>query len=191
MEYLIPYISKDLILYSISSLSSSISATQNIFNFIIDHKDSDYEIYQKQLSRIDLINKLQIVSSLIQDIVTKHNIEKDNIEKDNKEKYNDEKDNIENNTDYIIVNMLSNNKMNLNIAKPIKISLISTLDIINKINITLEIIQTKIVSHQNSYLRIIKKINLHDEVADIIHYNMILDNRLSIFFNVLKIYNCV
>lgn len=188
MEYLIPYISKDIILYSISSLSSSISATQNIFNFIIEHKDSDYEIYQKQLSIIDLINKLQIVSSLIQDIITKHNIENNTENNTEKNNENNTENNIENN-DYIIINMLSNNKMKLNIPEPIKISLISTLDIINKINNTLEVIQNKIITHQKSYLRIIKKINLHDEVADILHYNIILDNRLSLFFNVLKIYN--
>ena len=68
-NYVISFMAYNVIFYSITSLSNSITSTQNIFKFIIDHKDSDYVIWQNQLESTDLYNKLEITSSLIKDII--------------------------------------------------------------------------------------------------------------------------
>ena len=60
------------LLYSIVSFSTYISSTQNIFRFIVDHKDSDYAVFQHQIESTDLTNKLQITNALIKDIIQKY-----------------------------------------------------------------------------------------------------------------------
>ena len=53
MEYIIPLFSYNIMFYSITSISTYIVSTQNIFNFILDHKDDDYIILQQKLESIE------------------------------------------------------------------------------------------------------------------------------------------
>ena len=192
MERIIPLLSYNAIIYSITSLSTSILSTQNIYKFIIQHKDNDYIIFQQQLEATDLYNKLNIISSLIKDILYKHY-------------YNDKYPNLTNTSDeiekilhpitiestdeYNIVNLIKNTSINLKVPEPVKLSLLSCLEIIIKINNVLEQIYSKIITHNKSFIKYLVKINITLEINKIILYNELLNSRLHILFEVLKIYS--
>jgi hypothetical protein len=189
MNYILPFVTYNAINSIIISLSTSLTSTQNVFKFIINHADSDYLIYQHQLETTDLHNKLNITIALIKDIIRKHcykkniDVEKliDSLIKPDYEFHN----NIEN--DFTMINLI--NDTSVDISEPIKMSLLSTLEIINKINGILEKIQQKILAHQNSYFKSIIKINIHHEVNRTIHLTNIFNSRLEILFNILQIYS--
>ena len=79
MNYVMPIMACNALFYSITSISTSITSTQNIFRFVIEHKDSDYVIWQRQLETTDLHNKLNITSALLKDIIKNHCIKKNNL----------------------------------------------------------------------------------------------------------------
>ena len=225
MNYVMPFVAYNAIFYSISTLSTSISSTQNIFKFIVDHKDSDYVFYQHQLETTDLNNKLNIITALIKDIIKKYYVKKvdiehnkkEDIEHDNKEdidnlllelfnpKYNllDESEIIEtklNNTqsmtsfetnNFTIIELVKNSSIDIIIPEPIKISLLSTLEIINKINNILVKVKNKILQHEKSYLKNIIKINIYNEINEIINLTNLFNLRLDMLFKLLKIYQCL
>lgn len=62
MNVLLPTLSTDIIYYCITSLSTSISSTQNLYNFIVNYSrtNDDYIVYQKKLINTDISNKLQV-----------------------------------------------------------------------------------------------------------------------------------
>jgi hypothetical protein len=200
MDYVVPIIACNTIFYSITSLSTSITSTQNIFKFIIDHKDSDYVLWQRQLETTDLVHKLRITSALIKDIIRTHCIQKNSTEKIEIENLIDEitnpklkiNDNTHNNEysviEYSMVDLIKKTSIEINVAEPIKISLLSVLEVINKINNILEKIQRKIESHQNAYFKSMFKICLHDDVNQIISLTNLFNSRLSLLLELLKIY---
>lgn len=241
MNYVMPFVAYNAIFYSISTLSTSISSTQNIFKFIVDHKDSDYVFYQHQLETTDLNNKLNIITALIKDIIKKYYVKKEDIEHDKKvdiehkkvdidnlllelfnPKYNllDESEIIEtksstksstnssntvldksiNNSqamisfetnNFTIIELVKNSSIDIIIPEPIKISLLSTLEIINKINNILEKVKNKILQHEKSYLKNIIKINIYNEINEIINLTNLFNLRLDMLFKLLKIYQCL
>ena len=67
----IPLLTCNILFYSITSLSNSITSSQNVFKFIVDHKDCDSIIFKNITTDLDLENKLKIVESLIYDIIKK------------------------------------------------------------------------------------------------------------------------
>ena len=71
--------------------------------------------------------------------------------------------------------------------EPIKISILSVLEIIIKINNLLEIIKNKIIEHNSSYIRILYTLNIHNEISKIINLNNIFNDRLQLLFEILKI----
>ena len=68
----IPLITCNLLFYSITTLSNSITSTQNVFRFIYEHKDNDYLIYKNEIKKFDLLNKIKIINSLITDTIKKY-----------------------------------------------------------------------------------------------------------------------
>ena len=177
MDYIIPLLSYNVIFYSITSISTYLVSTQNVCKFIIDHKDNDYIIFQQKLESIDLINKLNIVNSLIKTIVKKYNINIDELL---------ESKQIKENTldDYLMIELHNINNIT---NEPIKISILSVLEIIIKINNLLEIIKNKIIEHNRSYIRILYTLNIHNEINKIISLNNIFNDRLQLLFEILKI----
>ena len=165
-------------LYSIVSFSTYISSTQNIFRFILDHKDSDYAVFQHQLESTDLTNKLQITNALIQDIIQRY--EKVSFDHENPLFVTDKGD------DGIMINIehLKFDK----IPVPIQISIMSTIEITNKIHTLLETIQHKVKTHQSSYIRSIIKINIGLDIGKLIALTNIFNQRLDLLIHLLTIY---
>lgn len=192
-------ITQDIIFKCVSSLSTSILSTYNLYNFIVSNSNSDYQIYQSQITSTDLANKLLLASSLIKDVVKKHHFAEhsdlsigeimklydSNVEEEIKIIH----DSLE---EFNIISFIQSNKIISNIPEPVKISLYSTLEIIDKINNILNIIHNKIKTHSESYIKYLTKLNIHPEVEQLINLDKIFDMRLGLLLNVLKIYsNCV
>lgn len=193
MNYVMPIMACNALFYSITSISTSITSTQNIFRFIVDHKDSDYVIWQHQLETTDLHNKLQITSALLKDIIRKHSVSKDkNILPDEMENLIDEitnpKFDIDDQNDYSMVELVRKTSIEIIVPEPVKISLLSLLEVINKINNVLEKIYVKIGEHQKTYFKNMFKINIHNEINKVLFLTNLFNSRLTILFELLKIY---
>ena len=167
------------LLYSIVSFSTYISSTQNIFRFIVDHKDSDYAVFQHQLESTDLTNKLQITNALIKDIIQRY-----------------EKVSFANDNPLIITEkgddgtMIDIEQWQLSkVPSPIQISIMSTIEVTNKIHTLLETIQHKIKVHQSSYIRSMIKINIGLDINKLIALTNIFNQRLELLIHLLAIYN--
>ena len=163
------------LLYAIVSFSTYISSTQNIFRFIVDHKDSDYAVFQHQLESTDLTNKLQITHALIKDTIQKY------------EKVLFEPVLVTDKGDdgtMIDIEHLQLDK----VPSPIQISIMSTIEVTNKIHTLLETIQNKIKVHQASYIRSIIKINIGLDINKLIALTNIFNQRLQLLIHLLAIY---
>ena len=170
---MVPLVACNALFYSITLFSTYISSTQNIFKFIVEHKDSDYVVFQHQLESTDLINKMEIANALIKEIVNKW--------ADNKEV-----DLSKDTTDGVLVNANSINMTG--VPMPIKLSIQSLLTISNKINTTLDTIYCKINAHQQSYVKSFIKIKIADDIGKIVSMTALFEQRLSLLVNLLKIY---
>ena len=182
MDFMLPAVACNALFYSITCFSTYISSTQNIFKFIVEHKDSDYAIFQHQLESTDLTNKLGITSALIKDILKTLCIADSTNKKDPfvcKEIQGLELIEIE------VINTMNFDK----IPEPIKIAILSTLDIANKIIILIETIHKKIQIHQLSYIKSFIKINIGTDVKNIMSLTQLFNMRLDMLVNLLKIYN--
>jgi hypothetical protein len=164
------------LLYSIVSFSTYISSTQNIFRFIVDHKDSDYAVFQHQLESTDLTNKLQITDALIKDIIQRY----EKVLFDNLVSVTDKGDD----GTMIEIEQLKLNK----VPSPIQISIMSTIEVTNKIHTLLETIQHKIKLHQSSYIRSMIKINIGLDINKLIALTNIFNQRLELLMHLLAIY---
>jgi iron-sulfur cluster repair protein YtfE (RIC family) len=189
---LTPVISKDIIYYCITSLTTSISSTQNLYNFIINFSNinNDYQIYQNKLINADLSNKLQVISLLITDIIKKYHFQDQNDEV-NLSEWIEKCLHIKVNEDdgFHVVSNIKNNTLITDLPKPLKITLQSTLEIINNINCMLQQIQNKIHNYNCSYFSYFYKLNIHDDVNKLVTYCEIFDRRLTMLFDILKVYN--
>jgi len=166
------------LLYSIVSFSTYISSTQNIFRFIVDHKDSDYAVFQHQIELTDLTNKLQITNALIKDIIQRY--EKMQFDNDNPLIITDKGDDG---------TMIDIEKWQLSkVPSPVQISMMSTIEVTNKIHTLLETIQHKIKVHQSSYIRSIIKINIGLDINKLIALTNLFNQRLELLMHLLAIY---
>jgi hypothetical protein len=90
-----------------------------------------------------------------------------------------------------MITHIQNNNIISNVPEPIKISLNSTLEIIEKINYVLNKIHNKIKNHSASYVKYVSKLNLSNEINELVSFDKIFDKRLGLLLEVLKIYSDV
>lgn len=192
-NYFATFIARDVVFYTITTISTSIISIQNIDKFIVEHKDNDYVIFSSQLEKTDLINKLVITSSIIKDIFIKHSSTDNKIDFDKifnipsvelimKTKV-DETD-----FDFDIINNVNYNEIKVEIPEPVKISILSTLETIHNINIIFDLIHKKIIEYNKSYFNFYK-VNITNEIQKINHLNEIFNSRLDMLFKIITIYN--
>ncbi len=197
MNIILPHlVTQDIIVKCVSSLTTSIISSYNLYNVIITHSisQSDYQNYQNQITSTDLANKLLLASSIIKDIIKKHHFKTDSnvpIEKII-ELYKDElKIEFDGEEGFDMITHIQNNNIITNVPEPVKISLNSTLEIIDKINHTLNKIHSKIKTYSISYFKYVSKLNLLEETEELIGLDKIFDKRLGLLLEVLKIYSDV
>ena len=178
-------LTKDIIL---SSISTSVSATTSVIKYLLCYKESELDIFKKELFNTDLCNNLQIVSCIIDDIVKKHN------KNNNNDKYEIEKIEIINNDGHlnesclILHNDYKVKKKNIYLPEPVKQILFTTYEVIEEIKKYLEIIQFKIQNHETKYLKNWRSININNDINNIIKINLIFEKRMKLLFEVIKIY---
>jgi len=190
-SYFATFIARDVVFYTITTISTSIISIQNIDKFIIDHKDNDYIIFSNQLEKTDLVNKLIITSSIIKDIFKKHS---SNSKTDFDKIFNIPSVELikkipnENEPDYDIVSNVNYSEIEVDIPEPVRISILSTLETIHKINLIFDIIHKKIISYNKSYFNFYK-LNISEQISQISHLNVIFNSRLDMLFKIINIYN--
>ena len=171
MDFVIlPSVACNALFYSITAFSTYISSTQNIFKFIVDHKDSDYAVFQHQLESTDLTNKMQITNALIKDVVKKWT--------------NETFEPNANPSEDVTIN---GEKLS-SIPEPVRLAIQSVLFVSNKIMMVLDSIHCKIKLHQESYLKSFIKIQIKEEIHQIVIMTDLFNQRLDLLMCLLKIY---
>jgi hypothetical protein len=186
----VPLLTCNMLFYSITSLSASISSSQNVVKFIAEHKDCDSVIFKNEIAETDLENKLRIVESLIYDIIKKYSKNADEFErtkKDIQQPLITDTDLIENN-EFALVEMKSPTNVLERIDEPIKLALISTSESVQSINTLLMEMRDKINNHNKSYIKTILALSLQIELKNLHRQIKILDSRLHFLLELLKVY---
>jgi hypothetical protein len=184
----IPVITCNMLFYSMSAISSSITSSQNVVKFISEHKDNDVTIFKNELELMDLTMKLKIVETLVFDILKKYC------------KNEDEFEIVKNNMrDPLLISDVSDSEFALiemknkitifdKMDEPIRHSLLSTSEIVQKINGIITKAQEKILTHEQSYLNKLITLSLHNEINQLKKQVIILDKRLDLLLKLLVIY---
>ena len=189
MSIILYAISNDILLHTIVNITTSIITTNSLFNWFINHKNNDYNIYKKKILSTDLPNKLIIISSLIKDIIKK-NYTKTSEDIDNIiEQFLNDSLITQNNEDYTIIDTELKTNISINIPEYFKLSLLSTFEIINTINTELNNLNNKIKKHQESYLSFFYSIKIENEILNIYEYSLIFDKRIDLLFKIISSYN--
>ena len=182
---IITAITNDILMRTVTNITTSIVSTHSLFVWFIDYKNSDYNVYKKEIKVSDLHNKLLIISALIKDIIKKYYLKKeDNV--DDIIKLFIEKDITVDN--FMLVNY--DNKLNkfTEIPTCIRLALISTLEIITILNNEIMKIQMKIQDHHKRWLSYIYSIKIEEEMNTILEHNIIFEKRLDLLFKILNAY---
>lgn len=185
-----PLLTCNMLFYSITSLSTSISSSQNVVKFIAEHKDCDSIIFKNEIAETDLENKLRIVESLIYDIIKKFSTNNEEFEQTKKgiqQPLITDNISLENN-EFALVEFKSPLNVLERIDEPIKLALISTSETIQNINSLLIEIRDKINSHNKSYIKTILSLSLQLELKNLNRQVKILDSRLYLLLDLLKVY---
>jgi hypothetical protein len=183
----IPLVTCNMLFYSISTLSTSITSSQNVVKFISQHKDCDSVLFQNEMEINDITNKLKIVESLVFDILRKYC--------DNKEEFEQFKGDLiapallNDEQDYTMIELKMVNKNILErIDEPIRYALLSTAEIMQQLHNTLINCNNKINHYKQSYVKNIMSLSLQKELNDFKKQSDLLDKRLYLLLELLKIY---
>lgn len=186
----VPILTYNMLFYSITSLSTSISSSQNVVKFISEHKDSDCVIFKNEVADTDLENKLRIVESLIYDIIKKYSISHDEFEYTKRyiqlSDVNDAK--LSENNEFVMIEMKSQLTVLERIDEPIKLALISTSESVQTINGLLMEMRDKMANYNKSYIKNMLSLSLQTELKKLHRQIKVLDSRLHFLFELLKVY---
>jgi hypothetical protein len=186
----VPLLTCNMLFYSITSISASISSSQNVIKFISENKDCDSIIFKNEIADIDLENKLRIIESLIYDITKKfcnNNEEFERAKKDIQQPQIIDSISLENN-EFALVEIKSPTTVLERIDEPIKIALISTSETMQNINTLIIEMRDKINNHNKSYMKNFLALSLQIELKNLHRQVKILDSRLHLLLELLKIY---
>lgn len=188
----IPILTCNILFYSITALSTSITSSQKVIEFISEHKDCDSIIFKNEMEILDIQNKLEIIEALIFDIIKRHcktDEEFENIKTNIKTpSIICDEINEDNSSNFMMIELNTNNSAFERMDNPVKYSLLSTSETIQKINDILIKIYEKIRKHSNSYFNKLVTLCLHKELNELKKQINILDKRLYLLFEILKIY---
>jgi hypothetical protein len=185
----VPIITCNMLFYSVSAISTSITSSQNVVKFISEHKKTDTSLFHDEIEKHDLLNKLSIIEAVLQSIIKKccHSTDEYNTTiKYIKHTYVEEH---EQEHGFMLVK-LTNNTVLDRLDEPIKLALVSTSEIVQKINDIILNAQDKINNHDNSYLNKFRPIPLQEELTKLQKCCPLLDSRIQLLFELLKVYRC-
>jgi hypothetical protein len=194
---IITTITNDILMRTLTNITTSIVSGHSLFVWFIDYKNSNYNIYKNELKVSDLHNKLLIVSALIKDIFQKYYKNVDFLEQKPLQQTLGQKTlgkGVKGKEDFIFIDLdkehnlehdlLSNDFSE--IPKSIRLALLSTLDIITILNNEINKIHSKIHNHHQRWISYIYSIKIQEEMDTILEHNQIFDKRLSLLFQILN-----
>ena len=190
----VPLLTCNILYYSLTTISASIVSSQNVCKFMYEHPLSDTIVFKREIESMDLHNTLKIVESLIYDVVRIHcssDEEYENLKQDiadNKNGTNITVDMLSKNEDILLVDVKYSVKAFDKMRPPIRISLLALLDTVTNIHSSIEKIKTKIDMYNKTYFRSLTTINLQDELEELKRHDKLLNSRLNMFNELLKIY---
>ncbi len=185
----VPLLTCNILFYSVTTLSNSITSTQNVFKFVYEHKDSDYEIFKNELETLDLHNKLKIIESLIFDTIRKYC--------NNENEFKFIKEDIKNPlitsdetklAEYSIINLENRISIFDKIEEPVRYALLTTSEAVQSINIIINNIHQKVLENDRSYMKNFMTLKLTNELSQLHKQVKLLDLRISMLFDLLKVY---
>ena len=191
---LVTTFTNDILMRTLTNITTSIVSGHSLFVWFIDYKNSNYNIYKNELKVSDLHNKLLIVSALIKDIFQKYykNVDfleqktlnqKKTLGKEGKDDFEFIDKDLDLDKD-LKHDLLSNDFSE--IPKSIRLALLSTLDIITILNNEINKIHSKIHCHHQRWLSYIYSIKIQEEMDTILEHNQIFDKRLNLLFQILN-----
>lgn len=185
-----PLLTCNMLFYSITSLSTSISSSQNVVRFIAEHKDCDSVIFKNEIAETDLENKLRIIESLIYDIIKKFSINNEEFERTKKgiQQPQITETNLIENNEFALIEIKSPFAVLERIDEPIKLALMSTSESVQNINELLMEMRDKINNHNKSYIKNIIALSLQIELKNLNRQIKILDSRIHFLLDLLKVY---
>jgi hypothetical protein len=182
-----PILMCNLLFYSITTLSNSISSSQNVFKFISEHVEPDYIIFKETVEQLDLENRLKILNEFILEVLKKYCKTIDIYEELKKQITNEFT--LDNNEDFIMINSKNINFYGLdNMPNSLQMSLISLCESIYNISNLISIIHEKIIKYKNSYIKSLVALKLKSEMHKLNNLCKILDIRSKLFFDLVNIY---
>lgn len=182
-----PILMCNLLFYSITTLSNSISSSQNVFKFISEHVEPDYIIFKETVEQLDLENKLKILNEFVFEILKKY-CKTDESYEELKKKINDEFV-MDKNDDFIIINSQNVLLHDLNeMPKSLQLALISLSESIHNILNLINVVHEKIMKYKNSYIKSIVALKLKGEMHKLNNLCKIVDIRTKLFFELTNIY---
>jgi len=183
-----PILMCNLLFYSITTLSNSISSSQNVFKFISEHVEPDYIIFKETVEQLDLENKLKILNEFIFEILKKYCKTNDTYENLKKQITNEFI--LDKNEDFTLINSQNINFHELNeMPQSLQMALVSLCETIYNISNLISIIHEKIIKYKKSYIKSLVALKLKSEMHKLNNLYKILDIRTKLFFDLVKIYN--
>jgi hypothetical protein len=184
----VPILTCNLLFYSISTLSTSIISSQNIVRFISEHKVCDSIVFKNEIETLDIQNKLKIVESLIFDVIKRYcktNEEFEQIKTNIKTPIICDEEAVKG---FTIIDIKNNITILDRIDEPVRYALLSTSETIQFVNEIIIKIHEKILRHDKSYLNKFVALYLQVEIQELKKQITLLDRRLQLLFEILKIY---
>ena len=182
---IITTITNDILMRTVTNITTSIVSTHSLFVWFIDYKNSDYNVYKKEIKVSDLHNKLLIISELIKDIIQQYYLKKED-DIDNIIQQFIEKDIIVDN--FTLIDYAFKINVFTEIPTCIRLALISTLEIITILNNEILKIHMKIQDHHKKWLSYFYSIKIEEEMTTILEHNIIFEKRLDLLFKILNAY---
>ena len=182
-----PILMCNLLFYSITTLSNSISSSQNVFKFISEHVEPDYIIFKETVEQLDLENKLKILNEFIFEVLKKYCKTLQIYEELKKQIMNDFV--LDKNEDFIVINSQNINFSGLNdIPQSLQMALISLAESIHNILNLINVVHEKIMKYKNSYIKSLVALKLKSEMHKLNNLCKIVDVRSKLFFDLVNFY---
>jgi hypothetical protein len=183
----LPALTCNILFYSLMTLSNSITSSQNVLRFISDNKDCDSVIFNNEIIVLDIENKLRIINCLIFDVIKRFcisNEEYDQIQKD----ITNPIFTIGNETnDFELIDFNTHKIIIERINEPVRYALLSTSEIVQIIYNTIHTTNLKIIKYKQNYVKLFR-LCLKHEIVHLTKQSALLDSRLNMLFELLKIY---
>lgn len=185
----VPLLTINLLFYSITTLSTSITSSQNVFKFVYETTDSEYSIYKKQIESTDLELKLKIVKGLVWDVLCAYAKNSHEFDLLVEEITNPYIITSSINSDYEMINIkTSQTGIISKIPEPVALSLNAIAIQVQKLNGILLEISNKIKTHESLYFKSMRKFCLKKQIGELKMETELLELRLHMLFKLINVY---